>query len=1461
MTISKEYTLGLDIGTQSVGWAVLDQDNNLVKKYGHYLWGVRMFDESKDAKERRLNRCNRRRYQRRRERIELLRELFKKEIDKVDPNFFIRLDDSFYDTEDSRVKNKNVLDGYLSNSKFNKEYGPTIWHLRKHLIESKNEKVDIRLLYLAIHHIIKYRGNFLSQVGEFDVKDSSELLVNIENFNESIRNQRAAYEAILGNDEVDVVNSFLTTIENPSLELIGKIEEILDLKEIELNGIKLVNATKKDKRNNLTTLLNGKGTIIEDLFVNLLVNGECDFSKFKIFKTRAEKPSIKIIFSSDDFDGLIQQATSDNPTEYNLILAVASIKNIYERFYLKKLIGNNQFISFAMVDKYNKYKNDLSSIKKLFKKYLPERYSSYFRELDSKYENYAAYTGSTNYESKTKHKQVKEKTKRIPEDIFFGQLKKELDSIIKIIESNEKTNTDDIALCEEIKTRIDDNDFLQRIRSKHNGTLPYQLHELELKTILSNQTKFYSFLNEGDPTTTSKILSLLRFKRPYFVGPIAGHGDNKWAIFKVGKENERAYPWNFEDIIDFDASASEFIHRMQNKCTFLKGEKDYCLPKYSIIYQAYNVFNYINKIKVNGGSLDKETKQKVIDLFLNNKTVTSKRIAKTINPTNPDSVIVSDCNVSLSTYVTFNQTIPEFANNIDKNIDLIEEIIENVTLFEDKVMLEKRIREIAKEHNVKLSEESIKKIKGFSFNGYGRLCKKLLLGLSFFNKETGENYSNLISYLTNTNYNFMEAFNDSNLTFREEVEKYNQEYSTLKDLGDDEESFNKYVEDNIRISPIWIRPFIQSYKIIKEVEKLLGTEISYYAVECTREDDPKKKKQQSIERKNQIATLLNAAKELRNELLEHNIDIKRLSNELDSKENLNEDKLFLYFQQMGKDMYTLEDIDINELSQKYDIDHIYPQSLVKDDSISNRVLTRRDKNNAKQNELLPNLVHKGFLAKNAYSFYKLLYKNKMITKAKYERLTEKEVNEVAINDFVARQKTATDQAVKALIDALKEFKHVDSTRIIYSKANVISEFRHKNRICKSREANNFHHAHDAYLNAFIGKTLQKYFASIGSFIASGYNPNDFFEDEKNDSKYTRNIANVLSHRIRRLPGNNIIVWNGQKDINKIKKNIQTNFDIRETRLTTRKNTFISQVTNGGKNGKSNVPIKSITPNGNEFDIKKYGGYGSPSYIYMQIFECKDKKGNISYQLIPINKLYFVDKDAYLKPRLPKNCIYKCLDDDLIINFNSVFVEGKKEYRITGTSGKTYLILNNKERIFAWDVYQAIYAFNKMKERLVDRRVKEEQKWKFVNDKDKGFCCLIYSNKKDESKKFLLAESQLKLIYNDLLNKIKEPCFDYSPIKNAFGVIDSKYCDFVIDNGDKFKLMFQTVDQILGILKVNERKTINLTKIYSEDEIKNMEQKTSTQAAVLTSGTELKPGTKIYSYSPTGFYRKLLFEVK
>ena len=86
------YNIGVDIGNTSVGWAVVESGTQkIIRKGNKNLWGVRLFNEAETAATRRAFRSTRRRYDRRRYRIQLLQEVFSDEMKKADKDFFIKL--------------------------------------------------------------------------------------------------------------------------------------------------------------------------------------------------------------------------------------------------------------------------------------------------------------------------------------------------------------------------------------------------------------------------------------------------------------------------------------------------------------------------------------------------------------------------------------------------------------------------------------------------------------------------------------------------------------------------------------------------------------------------------------------------------------------------------------------------------------------------------------------------------------------------------------------------------------------------------------------------------------------------------------------------------------------------------------------------------------------------------------------------------------------------------------------------------------------------------------------------------------------------------------------------------------------------------------------------------------------------------------------------------------------------
>ena len=167
----QDYYLGLDIGTDSVGYAATAPDYRLLKYRGEPMWGVMTFEEGHNAAERRSFRTARRRLERRKQRLALLQELFAEEIGKIDPEFFLRQRESMLFPDDRTHGVEIFRGGKLTDKEYHQKY-PTIHHLIFELMSDPQEH-DVRLLYLACSWLVSHRGHFLFDI---DPKNTEKLL-------------------------------------------------------------------------------------------------------------------------------------------------------------------------------------------------------------------------------------------------------------------------------------------------------------------------------------------------------------------------------------------------------------------------------------------------------------------------------------------------------------------------------------------------------------------------------------------------------------------------------------------------------------------------------------------------------------------------------------------------------------------------------------------------------------------------------------------------------------------------------------------------------------------------------------------------------------------------------------------------------------------------------------------------------------------------------------------------------------------------------------------------------------------------------------------------------------------------------------------------------------------------------------------------------------------------------------
>ncbi|MDR1688049.1 MAG: type II CRISPR RNA-guided endonuclease Cas9 [Clostridiales bacterium] len=986
-----EWYLGLDVGTNSVGFSATDKEYNILTKSGKLQCGTRLFEDAKDASERRGFRSSRRRLGRRKVRIDLLQELFDAQISAKYSSFFIRLNESNLHSEDKTVKVSYPLfnDKSFTDKDYYKRF-PTIYHLRKHLLE--NDEKDIRLLYLACHHLIKYRGHFLFERFEASGSHSgyAELFSRLkaENF-EKLCENKAVANALKGN-KIDLIKIF------PNDDEIG--ERISDIKD-----------------------------------------------ELKEYK-----------FSSEKFEEC--QAISSSVLNDDQLSYILTLKTLYDRKRLDEILKGHSGVASAMTARYEEHKADLKLLKTFIKKELPDEYSKMFR-FNSDYKDkgfahasYVNYIGSnmTHGKKTLSHSVICVDKGKEPMTASYEDFLNYTDVVIEKAEGK-----NGYAL---LKSKIDNKTLCQIHNTQENSYIPYQLNEAELRSILERQKDNFPFMHVRDEygSVSDKIVSLLTFRIPYYIGPLSEKDKGKfaWIEKKNGFENKKVYPWNFKQVVDTAASGNNFIEKMTAKCTYLKGED--VIPKQSLLYQRYMLLNDLNNLKINGNRISKELKLFLLNGICQSETSLSKakikkflvdngKISKsdTVGKENENDTAF---NSSMSSLIKFRDILGE---NIDEEV--CESIIKLHTVFGDE---KEPVREKLKAlYGTKHIEEFSK----MTFKGWARFSAKFLSGITATDKNTGETALTIIKILEDTTLNLNEILNSDNYSpkFCETVAKAN-EFSEIIPLD------YEHLVEGLYCSPTVKRSIWQAVLISRELAKINKCPPKKVFIEVTRGEDKSQKGKMKSSRRKQIENLLNiAAKDCQ--------EITKLKQEFDRKTDEKEfrtDRLYLYFTQLGKCMYSGERIKLDELNKESicDIDHIYPQSKIKDDSLTNRVLVKRSEN-ARKGDAYP-LAYS--IQQKMKPHWSMLKDKELITSEKYDRLTRTQsFTDEQIGGFINRQLVSTNQAVKETANILKLI-FGDDAEIVYSKAGNVSEFRQTNSLVKCREVNNLHHAHDAYLNIIVG---------------------------------------------------------------------------------------------------------------------------------------------------------------------------------------------------------------------------------------------------------------------------------------------------------------------------------------------------------------------------------------------------------
>ena len=743
--------------------------------------------------------------------------------------------------------------------------------------------------------------------------------------------------------------------------------------------------------------------------------------------------------------------------------------------------------------------------------------------------------------------------------------------------------------------KISQDRFLLKQRTFENGAIPHQIQLKELEEIIDNQGQYYPFLLENK----DKLKAVLTFRIPYYVGPLAKHKKYSDFAWLERKSDQAITPWNMHEVIDVDRTAEKFIERMTNFDTYLPTES--VLPKHSLIYEQYMIFNELTKVRYVSDQgrkvfLNSSEKALVFDeLFKKHRKVTRKRLETFLSlEFNIEGVKVEGIEDSFNaSYATYHdlKKVEGMAEIMDDEsyFDHIEQIIKILTIFEDRSIIERQLSQF----NF-LPETTRKKLSRKKYTGWGSLSKKLLVGI-----RDRVSHKTILDYLKDDehegrplNRNLMQLINEEGLSFKEYIATHQPE------IG--ETSLQDIVAE-IPGSPAIKKGILNSLKIVDELVEIMGYQPSNIVVEMARENQTTKRGKTLPREKG----LKEAIDKLGSAILkEFPTDNKSLQN----------DRLYLYYLQNGKDMYTGNPLDIHRLSD-YDIDHIIPQSYLKDDSIDNKVLTSREENRGKLDDVPSREV-----AEARIGFWTSLLKSGLISQRKFDNLTRGlrgGLTEEAKQGFIHRQLVETRQITKHVARILHQRfnqENMPEVNIISLKSRMVSTFRKSFGLYKVRDINDYHHAHDAYLNAVVSLSVLKVYPQISRDLIYG----QFGKHQRVKGTQATKEFYLYKNILKFFDKENVIVestgevlWNQATVIPRVKKVLyksQINF-VKKAEV------------QRGEFYKASIVSKSdsdvLIPRKKGWDTKKYGGLMYPKVAYSLAVKYINGKGKETSEFIGV----------------------------------------------------------------------------------------------------------------------------------------------------------------------------------------------------------------------------------------------------
>lgn len=1088
--------IGVDPGSASTGYGSVSFDpwtRRYIPETAHFSSFI--FPMPEDCKARREARCRRRNLVRKKMRVDLVKEMFRPAIDKIDPLFFKRLENSplLLEDKDEELTSKYILfsDPDFTDKDFFRLY-PTVYHLRQACLNG--DVHDPRFLFLACLSIIKHPGHFLNKGVSSDSLDD-----DITDDLETVLKFFCEDEKIDGMMKDPKILSILVS-KAPYKKKKEKTESQTTNGTENVTDPSSDNAEKAEpeKKDVLKEFLKAGGAKAADKIASAIRSGSLNC---KALFGKPEYNDVKLDFNADDIDARLEEASKIlEAEEYDV---AESLGALYSWALLKRILVVSRdrntdicryasTISEAKVAGHEEYNRHLKMLKHVLRSVLTEEEYEDFFYGKNRY-GYSYYAGSIhNNGQKAPGRQLNddEKKKGISsnddkkssQELFYNKCKEYL---TRVSENNVERS--------EIEALINEKSFLIPPRTKLNAAIPHQIQEKELAMILEKQKANFPFLSDKDEsglTVCERIMAIAFWRIPYWAGPLGVNTDpdaqnHSWA---VRKKQGAIRPWNFEEMIDVGATITAFIGRQAGRCTYFPDRM--VMASSTIIYSAYMVLNELNKVRVRGNFLTVSQKQEIFtELFCNRDKVSLSAFVKYIND-RPEPWFEGKVEAGEVTGLVrkdeFSHSMKSyrfFRPYIEKGQLTLKEadgIIELLTIFpESTSALDDRLQKVAEN---KLGADDLKAIKRFRCSGWGRFSRHYLTGLKSSSPEFPNERLSFMKLMWETNHNQMELMS-SQYDFVAAV----PEKGAITSVAEAREYLRgKGVPAHV------VGAFTNAFACaIKEMdwcdEHYPDKGISACYIESPRFDGVKGKTPDS--RKKKLARFYDSKKnkDIKGALIallnqvggtEEDFNFVAAKFASETEASLRKDLRYMYYLQLGRCMYTGVSVDLeNQGDGGCDREHIYPESKTGLNS-RNLVLVKKDANSNKS-DTFPIATS---IQEKMTGFWKGLVSLKLLDPAVYEKLTRTTpLTPEELQGFRDSHLNMTSWTTLLLKDILEQYVAdrygKKAFPILFVQSGDVFKLRNEIKVPKCRDMNDQHHAVDAFLACVTGRTLYTYYSA------------------------------------------------------------------------------------------------------------------------------------------------------------------------------------------------------------------------------------------------------------------------------------------------------------------------------------------------------------------------------------------------